>query len=407
MLLVLAACCAGSALAVQTVTPVQDAAGTGFAANGPNSWAASRSAGQTLVFYGRYSSDYANESGLGLAIEYDETKFSNVTVDQVMNKCLIAPPQLQNISVGASRAVLGWADISVRRTAGVPNGAVGWTGTADPAAPTSATTPTDGCLDVATFGVAGPQITAAVTLPAKLFRFTTTLAAGFTGGASSIVLRGTSASSAICVPVPATPCFADQTLVVTAVPPSSNADLSSLNISSGILAPPFASGTLSYTAGVVSNSNTITVTPTVADATATVKVNGVTVASGSPSGPITLSLGSNPISVVVTAQDGSTTKPYSVTVSYLLPASCTYALVPSDLANVAASGGARSIVVTTPNGCPVGVTSYQPWVTLNSITPSGGTTTVQLQIGANTGPARATSIVLAGRLFLVTQVAGP
>jgi hypothetical protein len=133
-------------------------------------------------------------------------------------------------------------------------------------------------------------------------------------------------------------------------------------------------------------------------------VNGVTVASGSPSGPITLSLGSNPISVVVTAQDGSTTKPYSVNVSYL---SCTYALAPLDLSNRAAAGGAANVVVTTPNGCPVGVTSYQPWVTLNSITPSGGTTTVQLQIGANTGPARATAIVLAGRLFLVTQVAGP
>ena len=33
----------------------------------------------------------------------------------------------------------------------------------------------------------------------------------------------------------------------------------------------------------------------------------------------------------------------------------------------------------------------------------GGTTTVQLQISANAGTARATSIVVADRLFLITQ----
>ena len=109
-------------------------------------------------------------------------------------------------------------------------------------------------------------------------------------------------------------------------PTSTNANLASLALSAGTLSPPFASGTLSYAASVVSNSNTITVTPTVADAAATVKVNGVTVASGSPSGPITLSLGSNPITVLVTAQDGVTTQPYAVNVNYVLPSSCAYSL---------------------------------------------------------------------------------
>jgi hypothetical protein len=37
------------------------------------------------------------------------------------------------------------------------------------------------------------------------------------------------------------------------------------------------------------------------------------------------------------------------------------------------------------------------------ITPSGGTTTVSLQIGANSGTARATAIRVADRLFLITQ----
>ncbi len=87
---------------------------------------------------------------------------------------------------------------------------------------------------------------------------------------------------------------------------------------------------------------------------------------------------------------------------------CTYALAPTAVENFSKAGGSTAIVVTTPNGCPVTATSFQPWVTVGAITPSGsGTTSVQLGISANTGPARATSIVLAGRLFLVRQSAGP
>jgi hypothetical protein len=188
---------------------------------------------------------------------------------------------------------------------------------------------------------------------------------------------------------------------------SSNADLANLVLSAGTVTPPFASGTLTYSASVVSNDNMLTVTPTAADASATIKVNGVTVASGSASPPIALSVGNNPIAVVVTAPDGVTIKTYTVNVYYQPLPSCVYSMAPTDLSNFAKTGGSASVVVTVSGGCPVTVTSFQPWVTLNSITPSGGTTTVSLQIAANPGPARATSIVLADRLFLVTQLAGP
>ena len=188
---------------------------------------------------------------------------------------------------------------------------------------------------------------------------------------------------------------------------SANANLTNLVLSAGVLSPPFASGTLAYSANVVSDNNTITVTPTLADPTATVAVNGgPTVASGTPSLPITLSVGNNPISVVVTAQNG-TTKTYTVNVNYLTPSMCVYSLSPPDLSNRPKTGGPVNVVVTVPAGCPVTATSFQPWVSVNSITPSGGTTTVSLQIGANAGPARATSIVMAGRLYLITQLAGP
>ena len=85
--------------------------------------------------------------------------------------------------------------------------------------------------------------------------------------------------------------------------------------------------------------------------------------------------------------------------------SCTYGVTPGDLSNILASGGVANVTVTTPSGCPVAANSFQPWVSVNGITENGGTRTVQLQIGANAGAARATSIVVADRLFLITQSA--
>jgi len=187
---------------------------------------------------------------------------------------------------------------------------------------------------------------------------------------------------------------------------SANSNLSNLSLSQGALNPAFASGTLNYTASIVSATNTITLTPTLADPTATVAVNGVTVASGTPSQSMTLNVGANPITVVVTAQNG-TTKTYTVNVDYALPPLCTYSVSPLDLSNQPKTGGPAQYIVTVPASCPVTVTIFQPWVTVNSITPNGGTTTVSLQIAPNPGPARATSIITAGRLYLITQLAGP
>jgi hypothetical protein len=78
----------------------------------------------------------------------------------------------------------------------------------------------------------------------------------------------------------------------------------------------------------------MTVTPTVADATATVKVNTVTVASGTPSSAIAF-VGSNVITTVVTAQDGTTTKTYTITVTRAASNVTT-------LSNLVASAGALS-----------------------------------------------------------------
>ena len=105
------------------------------------------------------------------------------------------------------------------------------------------------------------------------------------------------------------------TITVTRGVASTDANLSNLTISSGTLSPTFASGTTSYTASVDYNTNSLTITPSQNQANATIKVNGTTVVSGSASGTIPLNVGSNTITVLVTAQDTTTTKTYTITIT--------------------------------------------------------------------------------------------
>ena len=93
-----------------------------------------------------------------------------------------------------------------------------------------------------------------------------------------------------------------------------SAALSSLVFSSGALVPAFTSSTLTYAQQVGHDTDSITVTPTAADSTATITVNGVRVASGEHSGSIHLAVGNNTISVVVTPVYGSSMT-YTVTVN--------------------------------------------------------------------------------------------
>ena len=94
---------------------------------------------------------------------------------------------------------------------------------------------------------------------------------------------------------------------------STDATLSGLSISSGTLSPTFSAATTSYTVSVANTVTGITVTPTVTTSSASVKVAGTVVASGSTSATQALAVGTNTISIVVTAADGSTTQTYTIT----------------------------------------------------------------------------------------------
>ncbi len=92
---------------------------------------------------------------------------------------------------------------------------------------------------------------------------------------------------------------------------SANANLSALTLSTGAFSPPVFTAATTSSVQVVSNATTsVAVTPTVAEANATITVNGTAVLSGATSDPIALLDGINTISTVVTAQDGTTTKNY-------------------------------------------------------------------------------------------------
>lgn len=109
--------------------------------------------------------------------------------------------------------------------------------------------------------------------------------------------------------------------VTREAPLNSDATLAALTLSNGTLTPTFDAGTNNYTAAVVNAVSSITVTPTTADTNASVRVNGIVVASDSASSPISLNVGANTISVVVTAEDGSTTNAYSISVTREAPVS--------------------------------------------------------------------------------------
>ncbi|MFM8720684.1 MAG: cadherin-like beta sandwich domain-containing protein [Chthoniobacterales bacterium] len=181
--------------------------------------------------------------------------------------------------------------------------------------------------------------------------------------------------------------------VATIAAASTNANLSALSLSSGVLNPVFASSTTSYTASVDNAVTSITVTPTVSDATASVKVNGSTVASASTSSPINLNVGSNTINVVVTAQDGTTTKTYTITVTRALSAN-------ADLSALTISSGTLDPAFTPlTTGYAASVSNSVASITVTptvsdataSVTVSGATVAsgsasdpINLSVGSNT-----------------------
>jgi hypothetical protein len=125
------------------------------------------------------------------------------------------------------------------------------------------------------------------------FPYTATLAEG----ANTIRIRVTAENGAT----------KDYTIVVTRTPRSANANLGSLSVAQGSLSPAFSPNTTAYTVLVPNETLAITVTAAVADV-------GKASIEQSPN-PVNLTQVSTLITLTVTAENGDTTKVYTITVN--------------------------------------------------------------------------------------------
>ena len=96
-------------------------------------------------------------------------------------------------------------------------------------------------------------------------------------------------------------------------PPNTDATLDMLDLSSVTLVPVFLSATETYTASVANGVvfTAVSATPNDSAASFVIQLGGVT----DDDGVVDLDVGANEITVVVTAEDGQTTKTYEVTVT--------------------------------------------------------------------------------------------
>jgi len=182
---------------------------------------------------------------------------------------------------------------------------------------------------------------------------------------------------------------------------SANDNLSLLKMSNGTLSPVFAAAPTSYTAAVPNTVSSLTVTPTTADPTATVKVNGDAVTSGTASAAIALTVGPNTITTVVKAQDGVTTKTYSVTVTRALPANAKLAKLGPNVSGLspAFSGSVTGYTLKVSNATasmtltPVS-SDANATIKVNGTTVTSGTTTAPIALAEGV-PTVITTVVTA------------
>ncbi len=169
---------------------------------------------------------------------------------------------------------------------------------------------------------------------------------------------------------------------------SSDATLSALALSSGTLSPAFASTTTGYTDSVDNSTGSITVTPTSNESHASIAVNNTPVTSGSASQAVTLNVGSNTVTVLVTAQDNST-KTYTVTVTrpaapaeapVITPGNGSYDIPKSINVSISANLGVDQAVYYTTNGSDPTVAGSVYYTGPFSLSLGQGTTTVQAAV---------------------------
>jgi len=188
--------------------------------------------------------------------------------------------------------------------------------------PTSALTNTGTTGTTTTYTTSVPSATASVTITptaadpnAKIKVNGTAVTSGTASGAIALAVGQNTINTLVTAQDGTT--THTYSIIVTRI--SNNALLSTIRLTpaSTLTNTGTVGSTTTYTTTAGSTTTSVTLTPTAADAHATIKVNGVAVTSGTASGPIVIAVGQTTITTVVTAQDGTTTHTYSITVTRL------------------------------------------------------------------------------------------
>ena len=186
---------------------------------------------------------------------------------------------------------------------------------------------------------------------------------------------------------------------------SAEASLSALSLSGVTLMPAFASGTTAYTASVANSVTETTVTASANDANASVEVTPEDADDQTPGDQVNLAVGETTISVEVTAQDGVTTRTYTVTVTRAGAADATLSALSLSgvtLSPAFASGTkaytasvANSVTETTVTTSAVAGAAYE--VKLNGVVDQDGV------VGLVVGSGNVIAVVVTAQDGVTTQ----
>lgn len=152
----------------------------------------------------------------------------------------------------------------------------------------------------------------------------TTIPAGTNPGQASITLGSPGTTTPVTIEVTA-PNSSKKTYTLSIKRLAGDTNLSALSIAPHSLNPGFTANTVSYVVDVAHDIASVTVSATKSDPNAVMQVHSVTVPAGTALGQDTITLNGagldTTVSVVVTAQNGVDSKPYTITVHRAAPSS--------------------------------------------------------------------------------------
>lgn len=177
--------------------------------------------------------------------------------------------------------------------------------------------------------------------------------------------------------------------------PSANSDITALALSNATLSPVYSSTQSSYTARVPYLTTSTTVTSSVADATAVLRVNGRDTASGVASAPVALRVGSNTITVAATAEDTQTTTTRTITIMRDAPnldlSSLTVSSGTLSPAFDAATTGYTLALPFATSSIDVAAAAVEPNWTIAIKGSQAATQTIAVPVGASSIPVTVTA----------------